>query len=128
MSSKTADAYQTSRYNFFVPTTEATLLYNSMHGSVVSLGAAQASTLAIALAKPGVTVFEDDLPAELFLQLSEGHFPIPRGTDELAIIKERYRKARNEAPAVLTITTTMDCNLGCYYCYEERSSDQLSQQ
>jgi uncharacterized protein len=27
----------------------------------------------------------------------------------------------------LTITTTMDCNLGCYYCYEDRSDAQLRQ-
>ncbi len=128
MSSKIAGAYQTSRYNFFVPTIEATLLYNSLHGSVVGLGSAQAAKLASALAKPGVAVFEDDLPPELFLQLSEGHFVVPPGTDELALIKERFRKARNDAPAILTITTTMDCNLGCYYCYEERSGDQLTQQ
>jgi uncharacterized protein len=128
MSSKTAGAYQTSRYNFFVPTIEATLLYNSLYGSVVNLGSAQAARLACALAKPGVAVFEDDLSAEQFLQLTEGRFLVPPGTDELAVIKERFWNARNHAPAVLTITTTMDCNLGCYYCYEERSSDQLSRE
>ncbi len=26
---------------------------------------------------------------------------------------------------VLTLTTTQDCNLGCYYCYETRSNDSL---
>ena len=128
MSSKTAAAYQTSRYNFFVPTIEATLLYNSLYGSVVSLGSAQASKLARALARPGVAVFEDDLPPELFLQLTEEHFVVPPGTDELAVIKERFRKARNDAPAVLTITTTMDCNLGCYYCFESRTYDALTVQ
>ena len=28
----------------------------------------------------------------------------------------------------LTITTTVDCNLGCYYCYEDRSTDALSRE
>jgi uncharacterized protein len=44
--------------------------------------------------------------------------------DELAVIKERYAEARGNAPVVLVVTTTMDCNLGCYYCYESRSSEQ----
>lgn len=26
----------------------------------------------------------------------------------------------------LTLTTTLDCNLGCYYCYEDRSADRLA--
>src|SRR5262249_25544324 len=29
------------------------------------------------------------------------------------------------APVALVVTTTMDCNLGCYYCYESRSTDAL---
>jgi uncharacterized protein len=27
---------------------------------------------------------------------------------------------------VVTLTTTMNCNLGCYYCYESRSGDRLT--
>lgn len=51
--------------------------------------------------------------------LIQNHF------DELQAIRERYWRARGETPVVLTITTTMDCNLGCYYCYEQRSGNAL---
>ena len=44
----------------------------------------------------------------------------------MARIRDRFRIAKATTPIVLTLTTTMDCNLGCYYCYEERSSDRLA--
>ncbi len=46
-------------------------------------------------------------------------------SDEVAEIRERFWRARGEAPVVITVTTTMDCNLACYYCYEERSASRL---
>jgi uncharacterized protein len=116
----------TSRYNFAVPTVETALVYNALHGSAVQLGDAHA--LAEALAEPGVEVGEDDLPPELLLTLVENKVLVPAGSDELAIIAERYQRTRDAPPPVVTITTTMDCNLGCYYCFEERSGDKLGGQ
>jgi uncharacterized protein len=61
----------------------------------------------------------------LWTGLVRGGFVIPPGFDELVAIREVYAKARSDTPIVLTVTTTMDCNLGCYYCYESRSKHQL---
>ncbi len=52
--------------------------------------------------------------------------PRCRAFDELAAIRERYWLARGRTPMVLTLTTTQDCNLGCYYCYESRSGAALN--
>jgi len=66
------------------------------------------------------------LDPELYAQLRDGGFLIEIAADEVAAIRERFRVARRETPIVLTVTTTLDCNLGCYYCYEERSQNRLS--
>ena len=47
------------------------------------------------------------------------------GADEVEPVRDRYWTARGRAPVVLVVTTTMDCNLGCYYCYESRSGDAI---
>lgn len=84
------------------------------------------SLLASSLSEEG-TPFEDDaFGADLLRLLTLGAFVHPPGEDQVAITKKRYAKARNVTPAVVTITTTMDCNLGCYYCYEDRSGDALA--
>lgn len=58
-------------------------------------------------------------------QLLTGGFLVAEGFDELAEVRATYWRARGETPMVLTITTTMECNLGCYYCYESRRPDDL---
>ena len=45
----------------------------------------------------------------------------------LEAIRERYWQARGRTPMVLTLTTTQDCNLGCYYCYKSRTKDTLGE-
>src|SRR5262249_29382749 len=58
-------------------------------------------------------------------QLVRNGFLVRSGTDEVAEIRERYLRARRDAPICIELVTTMDCNLGCYYCYEERTGDKL---
>jgi uncharacterized protein len=65
------------------------------------------------------------LPTTLVSQLQAGGFIVSSDFDELAAIRERFQDARRDTPMVLTLTTTMDCNLGCYYCYEDRSQHRL---
>jgi hypothetical protein len=56
-------------------------------------------------------------PRTLSATLRRGGFLVEQTFDELGAIRERYREARGRTPMVLTLTTTQDCNLGCYYCY-----------
>ena len=117
--------FVTSRYNFRVPIDGGALLYNSNTGAVLRLGGGDSSELADAFCSGIVEVSRSILPPTLFDQLKTGGFVIPSGTDELEIIRERFRMARILTPLVVTLTTTMDCNLGCYYCYETRSKEHL---
>jgi len=118
----------TSRYNFHVPVDDGALLYNSNTGAVLRLGGRDALPLSRALSGNLIEVPEDSLPGETYAQLLTGGFIIPREKDALAEIRDRFHQARRSTPIVLTITTTADCNLGCYYCYEKRTEDRLELQ
>lgn len=119
------ELYLSSLYNFVVPTDEAFLLYNSASGVVIELSGRDAQRAATELTGKPRPVALDSFDHSLRQQLTNGGFVIQSSVDEVAVIRERFRLAVSRSPVVLTVTTTMDCNLGCYYCYEERSTDQL---
>lgn len=119
--------FVTSRYNFHVPTDEGVLLYSANTGAVLQFTGSDGLALARTLSANRLEIPEGSLPPDIYRQLASGGFIIPAGKDELGEVRERFHQARKETPVVLTLTTTMDCNLGCYYCYEERSPDRLEQ-
>lgn len=116
---------QTSRYNFAIPVEAGTLVFCSKTGGVSLLTGRDQLVLGDLLC--GVPrSFDSTLLIETLLaELSRNGILVPEGHDELADIRSSYLNAKENAPLVMTITTTMDCNLGCYYCYEERSTDRL---
>lgn len=105
---------------------DCALLYNANTGAVLQLSGADRLLLAGALSRLKATVSREQLPDDVYQHLIAGGFLLPAQTDEIAGIRERYWRARQETPMVLTLTTTLDCNLGCYYCYEGRSADRLA--
>lgn len=122
----TSDASLTSsRYNFVVPLEQECLLYNSFSGAVLLLSGPDASATGKLLASQSRELDAQVFPDALLAELLAGNFLAPAGWDELRAVRERYWEARRETPLSLTLTTTLDCNLGCYYCYEERSEARL---
>jgi uncharacterized protein len=115
----------TSRYTFAVPCENGVLLYNANSGAVLRLAGADAVLLADMVGGSPRLISHEDLPGTLTRDLRAAGMLLPPGTDELAMVRARYRRARRDTPMTLTVTTTMDCNLGCYYCYEERSNARL---
>lgn len=115
----------TSRYNFSIPLERSTLIYNSASGAVLELEGTDAQELLDALAGDRVRIAAGSLPNELWQQLCREKFLIADDEDEIAEQRDRFLKARGHTPPVITITTTMDCNLGCYYCYESRTKERL---
>lgn len=114
-----------SRYNFGVPVPAGTLLYNASSGAVFMLCGRDASQLASELTSVPHAFATQNIDVRLCEQLSEGGFIVDAAIDEVDQIKKRFMTARKETAMVLTLTTTLDCNLGCYYCYEDRSADHL---
>ena len=122
----TADAnFSMSRYNFLVPTKKGCLLYNSFSGAVLLLGGPDSAGVSRLLASQPRAIDIEAFPDELLADLVAGSFLVPVSFDELQAVRDRFWEARRETPLALTLTTTLDCNLGCYYCYEDRSEARL---
>jgi uncharacterized protein len=118
--------FRNSRYNFAVQVRTGTLIYNARTGAAQQLKGADAVALGRALAGPPADFPVGAVGGAVLGHLITGGFLVPAGWDELAEVRQRYWRAREDTPAVLTLTTTMDCNLRCYYCYENRSGDRLT--
>ena len=116
----------TSRYTFRVPLSTAYGLFNANTGSVLRISGDDAEELSALLSAGHSSIRQDALDASMVATLRRGGFLVDAGVDELSAIRERYWVARGNAPVVLVVTTTMDCNLGCYYCYESRSADAMT--
>ena len=116
---------RTSPYNFLIPLSDSLLLYSSFSGAVIGLTGEDALSIAKILSGDVHPVCLEDIPESFARQLLDGGFVTSDPAVQLKTIQERFQAARSDYPVVLTLTTTMDCNLGCYYCYEERSSDRL---
>ncbi len=115
----------TSRYTFRLPVPGGFALFNGSTGSVLRLQGPDAAELSALLSGPRVLLPGGMFGDELTARLVHSGFLLGADFDEVAVVRKRYWAARRNAPVVLVITTTMDCNLGCYYCYESRSPDAL---
>jgi uncharacterized protein len=120
-----SESLATSRYTFRLALSDRFVLYNTSTGAVLRLEGPDADELSALLSGPPALVAMDALPQPLTARMRRGNFLVDPDEDEVAVIRERYWSARGKAPVVLLITTTMECNLGCYYCYESRSPDAL---
>jgi uncharacterized protein len=118
-------SFSNSRYNFVVPVQQDCLLYNSFSGAVLLLSGLDAALAANSLASQPHAVDTELFPESLLADLLAGSFLVPANLDELQAVHDRFWEARRETPLALTLTTTLDCNLGCYYCYEDRSDTRL---
>ena len=114
-----------SIYNFCVPVGTSSLLYNTGSGALIKLDGEGAHSLAQSLTGSKRTWRFQDVPSSVHEILVRGKFLVPNELDEVAEVRRSFWKARTSTPIVLTITTTQDCNLGCFYCYEERSNAHL---
>jgi uncharacterized protein len=123
---RTLSSYLASRYNFaFRGDRGGVALFNAFTGAVIKLDGRHVDALANSLSDHRLLFSGSEFSDELRESLRRGGFLVQAHFDELHAVRERYWRARGETPVVLTITTTMDCNLGCYYCYEERSGKAL---
>jgi uncharacterized protein len=126
MNVPSASSLWNSRYNFAIPSFPEFVLYNSSTGAAMKLCGPDAAHVASQLTAPPQMVPVDCFAPELVAELRGGGFLVDAGLDEISAIREQFHVARKLTPIVLTVTTTLDCNLGCYYCYEERSQNYLA--
>lgn len=114
-----------SRYNFSFVHGERVVLFNGRTGVSWVLEGDAAAALGAELSSAVQVWSSEGWDADVLARLVEGGFLVDPAFDEVAEVRRRFWDARREAPMVVTITTTLDCNLACYYCYEERSEQRL---
>jgi len=115
-----------SRYNFYVQYQGNVALYNTLTGAFVKLVGEDGESLAISLCGRKSKFDLESFESYILGLLVKGGFLVSSPEEETETIRSRFARAREETPVVLTLTTTMDCNLGCYYCYEQRSQKKLT--
>lgn len=122
----TESHFRTSRYNFHVPVEDGAILYNTRTAALLQFRGPDALALTSSLCQIETSIPPGVLPSDTVETLQKGGFILLPHFDEVEAIRTRFQRARDDTPMVLTLTTTMDCNLGCYYCYEQRSTHQLT--
>lgn len=120
---------KTSIYNNCRPAEEPgrALAFNSFSGALVEVSRNQADFLSgqHAFDPSGLT----GQTAELFKDLYRNGFVVDDDVDEFNLLKRRHDTAKHSRHQLdITISPTLDCNFGCFYCYQGRTKERMSQQ
>jgi uncharacterized protein len=127
--------FRASYYNLRVADGSRTLLFNGVTGALLKLDRKLARALAPWLGedrpRTAGTGYGDwtarefrvaELPASIrarFPDLLDAGVFVPRECDERDGLRQSYEHNRTAAPFFVTVTTTLDCNMRCYYCYQK---------
>lgn len=127
--------FQASYYNMRVPHDGAMLLYNGATGALLKLQPTLFEEIAPYLGpdrprKAGIGYSEWSPPpfekaavsprvAKLWEQFIDAGVFIPAERDEREKLKHEYTHGRTASPLLVTMTTTLNCNMRCYYCYQK---------
>lgn len=140
---KTDARFRASYYNLRVADGARTFLFNGVTGGLMKLDRKLMRALAPWLGedrgrKAGTGYSEWQAPAfrvsELPVSVRE-RFPafldagvfVADDSDERGGLRQSYERNRSAAPFFVTITTTLDCNMRCYYCYQKEGElDKMS--
>lgn len=103
------------------------LAFNSFSGALMEVSAEQADFLA------GQHIFDasqiQEKDAGFLRNLYRNGFVVDDDVDEFALLKRRHDRAKHSRHQLdITISPTLDCNFGCFYCYQGRTKERMSQQ
>ncbi|MEM8931825.1 MAG: radical SAM protein [Acidobacteriota bacterium] len=139
-----ASAYKPSYYTLAVPHGAWTLLFNGVSSGLLRLppdiyeeirpflGPERSRDAGYGRSEWQPRPFAiDELPARLqkiFPELLRGRFFVSADDDEMDHLRTRTEYFKEHSPFLLTLTTTLDCNFDCYYCYEDKVPTMLTRQ
>ncbi len=109
-----------SKYNhfFYLEKEDKYLVYNAISNGLARLD----KTVYFALSQGDEqrkTFLVDESQRDLITQLKKGNILVDGDFDETEFLRTRFNMGKYGAKGLsLTIATTLDCNLGCVYCYE----------
>lgn len=103
---------KTSIYNHIFDTQEGTFAFNSITDSFISISEE--------IKKRLIAGNVDTIKGEARDILLERHFIVPDEENELQTLMDEYEKAIDSNVYHLTLLPTLDCNVNCWYCFENQ--------
>ncbi len=111
--------YKVSKYNYFLSGRNSVVLYNSASDALLVLVPELAELLESNSARIEQIV---NIHPDFFYALKEKGFIVPKETDEVENFIHLLRKEEQSPRKFnMIINPTMDCNLRCWYCYENHT-------
>lgn len=105
---------KTSNYNYFIPRDKITVCYNSFKDSLLVLK----NEVYNDYIEKNIAAFKIEHPKSYELFVEHG-FIIPEERDELELIRMEHKLAISDRKDLqIMLYPTQDCNLKCWYCYE----------
>ena len=104
-----------SRYNTWVERGDAAYVFNGLSGALLRISRQDRDALRQFLADPQ----DSTCTIELLECLASGRMLVADDTNELGLLRERYRFSRDDTFR-LTIVTSLGCNFDCPYCFEAK--------
>lgn len=121
--------FRPSKYNFtFQDGEEGKLLFNGLKGSLLRLPFSFQKLADAFLVHDGIKRREISKTAQPFFdEMVKGGFLVSDEISEKDILTKRYRQGRKNRSLHLLIAPTLECNLACIYCYQNRSKGKMKQ-
>jgi uncharacterized protein len=105
-----------SKFNVIIENKDGYVFYNQLSGSLILFGQEEFNQYRKILKN---NFFVD---SNFLNTLRENKFLISESFDEIEYMREKYNEKKREAHhKQITIVPTDKCNLGCYYCYEDKN-------
>ncbi len=123
--------FKPSRYNHAFPYKGEMLLFNGLSSGLTRLPQATFELVEGQLFAGASFDLDDVQDADhraILDQLAAGGFLLGASIDELDILRRRTQASKKVKAMSLTLATTMDCNLGCYYCFEEHYKSYMDRE
>ena len=123
--------YKFSRFTHVFEHSKGLLMFNGASGSILLL-TPQAFQSIQNVFETGERFSQDELVSPLaktvVQQLLHGRFIIDVSLDEVEELRTLSKLFDQDKTLSITIAPTMDCNLGCYYCFEEKYASYLEEE
>lgn len=115
-----------SKYNFFLQLDEEiVLIFNSKSCALAEVN--KDYTNVLEKLQSGQKNFSE-VEKKIIEELEEVGFVVPKSIDEFENLKnQHYRAKYNQNHMSITLAPTMDCNLACKYCFENRKPGLMSE-
>ncbi|BAW29321.1 radical SAM additional 4Fe4S-binding domain protein [Methanosarcina thermophila] len=113
-----------SFYNLSVTVDGRDILYNGLTGAMLEIDRGSFDQIADALKDIPLERAKECKSAQAFI---DNMFLVADELNELDYIKTIYNLSRFNDSPTLTIAPTLNCNLNCRYCYEEKSPKRMNE-